>query len=96
MQNETDNTGGRTGEPVRRDITKEDLKKVLADHARWLDSGKTEGQAASLEGCNLRGAILLGANLRGANLKNAYLYGAYLKNADLEQADLSGANLRGE
>ncbi len=82
-------------ETALREVSKDDLKLILTGHARWLDSGKTEGQPANLEGYNLRGAVLLGANLKGANLKGAYLYGAYLKNANLEQANLAGANLRG-
>ena len=73
MQNETDNTKARTGESALRDITEEELKAVLAGHVQWLDSKKSEGRAASLEGCNLKGAVLLGVNLKSANLRGAFL-----------------------
>ena len=78
-----------------REISKDELKRVLKDHSIWLSSNKVSGQPANLERYNLRGAVLLGVNLKNANLKGAYLYGAYLKNANLEQANLAGANLRG-
>ena len=52
-----------------REISKDDLKKVLTNHSLWLGSEKKGGQAANLEGYNLRGAVLLGANLKKANLK---------------------------
>jgi uncharacterized protein YjbI with pentapeptide repeats len=72
-----------------------DLKKVLSDHNKWLDSNGQEGVFADLKNCKLKGAVLIGANLKNANLKGAYLYGAYFKNANLENANLEGANLRG-
>ena len=72
-----------------------DLKKVLSDHNKWLDSNGQEGVFADLKNCKLKGAVLIGANLKNANLEGAYLYGAYFKNANLENANLEGANLRG-
>ncbi len=72
-----------------------DLKKILADHKKWLDSNGQEGQLANLKNAHLKGAVLIGANLKNANLQEANLYGAYLKNANLEGANLEGANLRG-
>ena len=83
-------------------MTKDDLKKVLDDHALWL---RGEGGAranlrwAYLEGANLRWAdlrwaYLEGANLRGANLRGASLWGADLRGVNLQGADLRGVNLQ--
>ena len=68
-------------------MTKDDLKKVLDDHALWL---RGEGGARA----NLRGADLEGANLRWADLRWAYLEGANLRGANLRGTNLRGANLR--
>ena len=76
-------------------ISPSDLKQILADHKKWLDSNGEEGAAANLKNRKLKGAIFLGANLKNANFEGAYLYGAYFKNANLEKSNLEGANLRG-
>ena len=76
-------------------ISPSDLKQILADHKKWLDSNGEEGAAANLKKRKLKGAVFVGANLKNANLEGAYLYGAYFKNANLEKSNLEGANLRG-
>ena len=68
--------------------TKDELDKILADHALWLKG--EGGEQANLSWANLRWADLSWANLRDANLR-----GANLSDADLRDADLSDANLRG-
>ena len=72
-----------------------DLKQILSDHKKWLDSNGEEGVAAELKNRKLKGAVFVGANLKNANLEGAYLYGAYFKNANLKNANLEGANLKG-
>ena len=88
-------------------MTKDDLKKVLDDHALWL---RGEGGArADLRGANLRwadlrwadlrwayleGADLQGADLQGSNLQDTNLQDTNLRGADLRGANLRGANLR--
>ena len=82
----------------------EDLKAVLADHAKWL-ANPSQGRRADLTGANLTRADLTGANLTRANLTRAdltranltraYLTRAYLNGADLNGANLTGANLTG-
>jgi len=79
-------------------MNKEELKKVLDDHAKWLNNGR--GERADLRGADLRGANFGGADLEGANLgradlRRADLEGVNLGRADLRGADLEGANLRG-
>ena len=76
-------------------ITSSDLKKILSDHKKWLESNGQEGNFADLKNCRLKGAVFIGANLKNANLEGAYLYGSYFKNANLENTNLEGANLRG-
>ncbi len=82
-------------------MTRDDLDRVLAEHAKWL---RGEGDArANLHDANLHGACLTGAylrdaNLHGANLHDADLRGAnlhraYLRDADLHSAYLHGADL---
>ncbi len=73
-------------------VSSSDLKQILSDHKKWLDSNGREGSFADLKNCKLKGAVLIGANLKNANLEGAYLYGAYFKNANLESANLEGAN----
>ena len=62
-------------------MTRDELKTILDEHAKWLTS-KGDKRA------NLQDAYLRGANLRGANLR-----GAHLQDADLRGANLRGANL---
>ena len=76
-------------------VPSSDLKKILADHKRWVETNGKEGAVADFKNRKLKGAIFLGANLKNANFEGAYLYGAYFKNANLEKSNLQGANLRG-
>ena len=54
---------------ILHEISKDDLKKILANHSLWLSSRGAEGQPVNLEGHNLRGAVLVGIDLKKANLK---------------------------
>ena len=90
------NTGMKDlGKESSEKISSSDLKQILSDHKKWLDSNGEEGAAADLKNRKLKGAVFIGANLKNANLEGAYLYGAYFKNANLEKSNLEGANLRG-
>ncbi len=71
-------------------ITEEDLKRILSEHKKWVESEGKGGRKADLSG-----ASLSGADLREANLSGAQLSGADLSEADLMGADLSGAVLSG-
>lgn len=83
-------------------MTKAEIKKILKNHAKWLDG--EGGEKANLCGANLycadlncsrlRGADLRNADLRRANLRYADLRGANLRGADLCNANLCSANLR--
>jgi hypothetical protein len=75
-------------------MTKDELVKILADHAAWRVDA-TKGRRADLTGADLTGADLTGADLTGANLTGADLTGADLTGANLFHANLNGANLSG-
>ena len=77
-----------------RNISKEELDKIIDNHKKWLQSGGEEGERADLSSANLRYADLSYADLRYANLRYANLRSADLSYADLSSADLSYANLR--
>jgi len=88
-----------------REIHEGELKQVLENHRKWLESGRKQGEQADLkdtnlrdldlEGVCLRGAVLFGADLRGALLLRANLAAANLGAANLREADLRRANLKG-
>ena len=71
----------------------EELRKIVADHQVWLQTGGEDGRKADLRGFNLERLNLSNLNLRGADLRGARLAGARLDGADLWQGDLRGANL---
>lgn len=73
-------------------MNKDELRKVLDEHEKWLDGDG--GVRANLRGANLSDADLRGANLSGADLSGADLSDADLRDADLRDAALSGADLR--
>ncbi len=80
-------------------MKKEELDRILSDHAQYLSNGDNNLRAnlseANLRGADLSEANLSEANLRGADLSEANLYEANLRGADLSGANLSEANLRG-
>ena len=76
-----------------RNISKEELNKILEEHELWLKN--KGGKRADLNEVDLRCANLSNANLRCADLNNANLEGADLRYANLRYAKLSHADLRG-
>ena len=81
--------------------TVEEMKAILADHAKWLrgeggaraDLSRANLRSADLSSADLRSADLSSANLRYADLSYADLSSANLSYADLSSADLSSADL---
>lgn len=88
-----------------REISEEELKIILEDHKKWIESSRRKGvvaslnwknlSAANLSGTDLRGKKIWRANLSGANLSGANLSKAELSDADFSEANLTGANLSG-
>jgi len=72
-----------------REVSPEELAKILEAHRKWVESEGKEGERANLYRANLQEA-----NLYRANLQKADLYRANLQGADLREANLQGANLR--
>lgn len=80
--------------------TEEELKKILADHAKWVQTysptSAVKAGAVPQEGrANLCGANLSLTNMGGVNLQSANLSEAALISANLERANLWDANLSG-
>ncbi len=81
--------------PALREVSPEELAKILEAHRKWVESEGKEGERANLYRANLQGANLYRANLQGADLREANLQGADLREANLQRADLREANLQG-
>ena len=77
-----------------REITQDELKEILEQHRKWVESEGEEGEKADLRAANLQEADLSGANLQKANLFDANLQEASLRIANLQEADLLDANLQ--
>ncbi len=78
-----------------REITDEELQKILAEHKKWLESKGKEGEQAVLEKTNLKRKKLHGANLQHARLDGSDLSGAHLSKANLQNASLGNTILKG-
>jgi len=70
-----------------------ELKKILDDHRRWLESEGQSGEKATLIGARLVRADLYGLRLSRVNFQGADLRGADLSEADLYEANLEDARL---
>ena len=75
-----------------RNISKEELNKILKEHELWLRG--EGGKCADLSNVDLSYANLTYVNLEGADLENANLSSTNLKRANLRCVDLEYANLR--
>ena len=80
-----------------RNISKEELNKILKEHELWLkgEGGKcADLSEVDLKGANLSNVDLSNADLKCADLKGAYLRKTNLNNVNLENANLCNVNLR--
>ena len=92
-QSEAETEATQNQKPRYREISDEELQRVLAEHKKWFETEGEEGQRADLSNTDLSERDLHGAKLTRANLHAAYLVGADLQGANLIEADLHGANL---
>lgn len=76
-------------QPKYREISDEELKQILEDHKKWLESDGKEGKRADLSHTNLQGVNLTKANLRSVNLSSAILSKAKLNFANLHNANMT-------
>ncbi len=90
--------------PRRPTISPAELKKVINEHERWMNSSGRSGKRADLCGIDLSvedckellcDVALPCAELRGAQLCSLSLEKAVLREADIRDADLSGSCLAG-
>jgi uncharacterized protein YjbI with pentapeptide repeats len=81
----------------KREISFQELVRILIEHRKWIVSGKKQGQQANLRGIyfNPKKINLRMAFLQGANLSETVLNEVNLVQADLHRANLIGADLRG-
>ena len=82
-------------EPQYREVSEEELERILACHKRWVETERQDGSRAALSNINLQGGNLQGANLQKATLRDANLRWANLRRANLQMADLYHAKLQG-
>ena len=75
-----------------RNISPEELKRILENHELWLN--REGGECADLSSVDLRDHILVYANLSYANLKGADLRYINLNDTNLRHTNLIDADLR--
>jgi len=85
---------GPADTPQYREISKVELKKILEEHRKWVESEGKEGEKAKLGKSRLQNANLSSVNLQKASLRYANLQKANLFRANLQEANLFGANLQ--
>jgi uncharacterized protein YjbI with pentapeptide repeats len=88
-----------SAEPEFRKVSDEELKRILADHKRWVEAEDKTGLdhlRADLSLTDLRGqgAFLIGAQLQAARLMGTQLQGIYFILAQLQRANLTRAQLQ--
>jgi uncharacterized protein YjbI with pentapeptide repeats len=89
LQSTPDNTS-----PLR-EISPEELKKILDEHLEWIKSRGKKGRKADLSQTNLKTAHLQGADLRQADLSFADFGSTNLREANFQDANLNHAVLDG-
>jgi uncharacterized protein YjbI with pentapeptide repeats len=77
-----------------REISEEELKQILEEHKKWVESDGKEGKRAYLIKRNLKQYDFNGANLQQANLSGANLQDASFEEANLQKAELGETNLQ--
>jgi hypothetical protein len=92
-----------------REISKEELDRILDNHEKWLASGGEKGERAELRGYNFKNADFFGRDLRkiyiessdlrkikftGINLKESAFIDVNLKEANFWDCDLTGSSLQ--
>ncbi len=80
--------------PQYRKVSEEELKRILAEHDKWIETEGEKGSRADLSNSDLQEANLTNANLQEAYFFEANLQQAYFTEANLQQAEFAGANLQ--
>lgn len=109
--NDTNLEGALTDKPSGMSVSDLPYEQMIADHARWIETGGAEGKPSvfdkadlrnlrSIRGYNLtalsaKGAVFYGLDMEGVQMQGAQLDGADLRACNLRRADLRGARLKG-
>jgi uncharacterized protein YjbI with pentapeptide repeats len=109
--NDTNMEGALTDKPSGTSVSDLPYEQMIADHARWIETGGAEGKPSvfdkadlrnlrSVRGFNLtalsaKGAVFYGLDMEGVQMQGAQLEGADLRACNLRRADLRGARLKG-
>jgi uncharacterized protein YjbI with pentapeptide repeats len=109
--NDTNMDGALTDKPSGTSVSDMPYEQMIADHARWCETGGAEGKPSAFDKADLRnlksvrsfnltalsakGAVFYGLDMEGVQLQGAQLEGADLRACNLRHADLRGARLRG-
>ena len=108
---DTNMEGALTDKPSGTSVSDMPYEQMIADHARWCETGGAEGKPSSFDKADLRNlksvrgfnltalsakaAVFYGLDMEGVQLQGAQLEGADLRACNLRHADLRGARLRG-
>jgi uncharacterized protein YjbI with pentapeptide repeats len=109
--NDTNMEGALTDKPSGTSVSDMPYEQMIADHARWCETGGAEGKPSAFDKADLRnlksvrgfnltalsakGAVFYGLDMEGVQLQGAQLEGADLRACNLRHADLRGARLKG-
>ncbi|HWW25492.1 MAG TPA: pentapeptide repeat-containing protein, partial [Caulobacter sp.] len=109
--NDTNMDGALTDKASGKDVSDMPYEQMIADHARWCETGGAEGAPSvfdkadlrnlkSVRGFNLtalsaKGAVFYGLDMESVQMQGAQLEGADLRSCNLRRADLRGARLKG-
>jgi len=109
--NDTNMEGALTDKPSGTNVSDMPYEQMIADHARWIETGGAEGKPSvfdkadlrnlrSIRGYNLtalsaKAAVFYGLDMEGVQMQGAQLEGADLRACNLRRADLRGARLKG-
>ena len=107
---DTNLDGALTDKAAGTSVSDMPYEQMIADHARWCETGGGEGKPSvfdkadlrnlrSIRGFNLtalsaKGAVFYGLDMEGVQMQGAQLDGADLRACNLRRADLRGARLK--
>jgi uncharacterized protein YjbI with pentapeptide repeats len=86
---------GMNEEKKLREISSEDLVRVVQDHQKWVESNFTEGKRANLSNTDLLKVDIVRLLSQQTAPRNEYGEEPPLITLNLSEADFSGASLRG-
>ncbi|WP_083205825.1 pentapeptide repeat-containing protein [Selenomonas sp. oral taxon 920] len=86
----------------RRQVSSDEVRRILSDHDRWMQTNHESGRQADFTNCDLRGFDFCSSNeihpfhsmiFRGADLSGVSMERLHFKDCDFTDAQLSNANI---